>query len=277
MEVKNHPEIYAHYVNETVQHFLQARGIVNHLCPAIDHSGGWYRFAILNQTTPRKESNWVEIGFHGFPLECLASIIQNGLLESSPDRSGCRFSQGPGIYLTNKRTHSAQSYSRFVANCAMVFFRFTMECLVDRNQRKSVRCKKKNEWVQPAGSCTAVALWVQAASYDDIESGECIMPMWIPLLEVPAQAQVHACQNSDELNRNSVHVHPCSPIMCDASSLSLEQFQRHFLLRGKQTLTNGTTLPGKPRGPGYTKPESKLHLRHLLSTFEAPIRPLRYL
>ena len=135
MEVKNHPEINAHYVNETVQHFLQARGIVNHLCPAIDHGGGWCRCDILNQTTPRMESNWVETGFHAFPLECLASIIQNGLLESSPDRSGCRFSEGPGLYLTRQRTYSAQSYSRFVANRALVFCRFTMECLVDRNQR----------------------------------------------------------------------------------------------------------------------------------------------
>ena len=77
-----------------------------------------------------------------------------------------------------------------------------------------------NEWVQRAGSCTPVALWVQAASYDDIESGECIMPMWIPLLEVPAQAQVHACKKSYELYVMSVHVPPCSPFLSDASSLS---------------------------------------------------------
>ena len=121
MELKNHPEINAHYVNETVQHFLQARGIVNHLCPAIDHGGGWCRFAFLNQATPRNASNWIEPGFHGFPLECLASIIQNGLLESSPDRSGCRFSEGPGLYLTRQGTYSAQNLTAVLSPTVLWF------------------------------------------------------------------------------------------------------------------------------------------------------------
>ena len=85
MELKNHPEINAHYVNETVQHFLQARGIVNHLCPTIDRGEGWFRFYSLLQKVPLKQSDWLETGPHPFPLQSLASIIKHGLLESSPD------------------------------------------------------------------------------------------------------------------------------------------------------------------------------------------------
>ena len=193
---KNHPKCDALYLNEAVQHFLQARGIVNHLHEAIDHGKGWFRFEFV-QKDPRMESNWLETGFHGFPLECLASILKHGLLESTPDRPGCRFSRGPGIYFTKLIGAAASGYSRFVADREGVFYCFALECLLDRSQRKD--CKSKKEWLQPNGSCARVALWVQAAHYDDIASGEWIMPTWIPLLEVPAQAGVLACQKSVEL------------------------------------------------------------------------------
>ena len=180
---KNLPKCDANYVNATVQNLLQARGIVDHLCPAVDRGDGWFSFDRLFRKDPLRKSNWEETGFHAFPLECLASIVKHGLLASSRDRPGCRF-KVPGLYLMKKRTHSAASYSRFVADSAGIFFRFTMECLVDRNQL--IPCKRRNQWLQPVGSWARVALWVQALPYKDIGPGECIMPVWIPLLEVHA-------------------------------------------------------------------------------------------
>ena len=100
--------------------------IVTHLCPAIDRGEGWFSFDSLLQKAPLKQSDWLETGFHPFPLECLASIIKHGLLESSPDRPGCLFTER-GLYLTNQRTHSAASYSHFVAYSAGVFCWLTME------------------------------------------------------------------------------------------------------------------------------------------------------
>ena len=113
---KNHPKCDALYVNGAVQDFLQARGIVNHLHEAFDHGEGWFRFEFV-QKDPRMESDWLKLktGFHGFPLECLASILKHGLLESTPDRPGCRFSRGPGIYFTKLIGAAASGYSRFVA------------------------------------------------------------------------------------------------------------------------------------------------------------------
>lgn len=183
-KMKEHPLCDASYVQTTMAQFLQTRGIsFGHLGPVKDRGDSWFSFA-LRQEAPYWKSNWVETGFHAFPLECLASIVKHGLLPSSPDRPGCRFQDKPGLYLLKSRLHSASSYSRFVADSAGIFFRFTMECIVDRNQL--LPCKRKGQWLQPVGSWATVALWVQAVPYEDIAQAECIMPAWIPLLEVPA-------------------------------------------------------------------------------------------
>ena len=56
-------------MNEAVQHFLQARGIVNHLHEAIDRGKGWFRFEFVHKD-PRMErtmeSDWLETGFMDF-------------------------------------------------------------------------------------------------------------------------------------------------------------------------------------------------------------------
>ena len=139
--------------------------------------------AFVFRKDPLKKSNWEETGFHAFPLECLASIVKHGLLASSPDRPGCRY-EVPGLYLLKSKSHSAASYSHFVADSAGIFCRFTMECNVDRAQH--IPSKRRKQWLQPVGSCARVALWMHAVPYNDIGPNECFMPVWIPLLEVHA-------------------------------------------------------------------------------------------
>lgn len=184
-KMKEHPICNALYVQRTVADFLRTRNIdLCHLGSMVDGVGGWFSFTFRKEPS-LQDSSWVETAFHGFPLECLASVLTHGLQPSSPHRLGCRIHcDKPGLYFLKDRIHSASSYSRFVADNAGIFFRCAMECRVDRNML--LPCKRKGQWLQPAGSWASVALWVQAVPYEDIENSEYIMPAWFPLLEVPA-------------------------------------------------------------------------------------------
>ena len=148
--------------------------------------------------------------------------------------------------MLKSKTHSAASYSRFVADSAGIFCRFTMECLVDRTQL--IPCKRKKQWLQPVGSCTRVARArrVHHAHVDYLAGGACIGSG--ACVSDFKSSVCTECAGSPPALRSSL-----MPL------LSLKHLERHFCLRGKQTSIFRTTLPGKLRGPGYTKSESKLH------------------
>jgi len=174
------------------------------LCQPQEFKDGWVRCAFeprlgkaLYVDVPLDDA-YINVAYHGTPIEALNSILFHECLFSSRDTEhGHRFLGGgiqlctftKSVYLHKKRPHKAyykaSYYSRHVdiAGDGM-FINAVVECRVDT--KHGVPVHRRDHWVQPPEHCQIYAFWFQCLNLSDAmkKPGQySLQPIWNPLLE----------------------------------------------------------------------------------------------
>ena len=145
--------------------------------------GQWYRLKFLSEDVDLSACGWEERAWHGFPIECLSSMLRIGLLPSSSERVGSRNNVvEPGIFCcSDDHMKHAQHYCTLVPSGDNLYWSFMWELSVDRYQ--CIKQPRRYQWTQPVGSVCRKALWVRVINFQDIPNGEEVQAIWQPMYE----------------------------------------------------------------------------------------------
>ena len=146
-------------------------------------AGNWYRLKFLCEDVNLSGFGSERRAWHGFPIECLSSMLRIGLLPSSSDRVGSRNNVSePGIFCCSDHyMDHALYYCTLVPSGDNLYWSFLWECSVDRHQ--GIPQPRKFQWTQPPGSVCRKALWVRVINFQDIPDGDYVQAIWQPMYE----------------------------------------------------------------------------------------------